>query len=39
VGTVAERRGRAYVIQVAAGKLPRIIIARPEHIQPVEETQ
>ena len=35
VGTVAERRGRAYVIEVAAGKLPRIIIARPEHIQPV----
>ncbi len=39
VGVIAEKRGRAYVIQVAAGKLPRIIIARPEHILPVKETE
>src|SRR5713226_6124595 len=39
VGVIAEKRGRAYVIEVAAGKLPRIIIARPEHIQPVKETE
>ena len=39
VGAIAEKRGRAYVIEVAAGgKQPRQIIARPEHIEPVEET-
>ncbi len=39
VGSIAEKRGRAYVIEVAAGgRLPRQIIARPEHIKPVEET-
>ncbi len=38
VGAIAEKRGRAYVIEVAVGgKLPRQIIARPEHIEPVEE--
>jgi len=40
VGSIAEKRGRAYVIEVAAGgKIPRQIIARPEHIEPVEENQ
>jgi len=39
VGTIAEKRGRAYVIEVAAGKLPRLIIARPEHIHPMKETE
>ena len=34
---IAEKRGRAFVIEVAAGKLPRLIIARPEHIQPMKE--
>jgi large subunit ribosomal protein L21e len=39
VGAIAEKRGRAYVIEVAAGgKEPRHIIARPEHIQLVEQT-
>jgi len=39
VGTIAEKRGRAYVIEVnSGGRLPRQIIARPEHIEPVEET-
>ncbi len=38
VGAVAEKRGRAYVVEVAAGgKYPRLIIARPEHLEPVEE--
>jgi len=38
VGMISEKRGRAYVIQVTAGKVPRLIIARPEHIQPMRET-
>ena len=39
VGVVAEKRGRSYVIHVDIGKTPRIIIARPEHIVPVEASQ
>src|SRR5215470_11660916 len=39
VGAVMEKRGRAYVIEVSSGsKYPRQIIARPEHIELVEET-
>jgi large subunit ribosomal protein L21e len=38
VGMVAEKRGRSYVVEVAGTKTPRIIIARPEHITPVEES-
>jgi len=38
VGMISEKRGRAYVIQVTTGKVPRQIIARPEHIQPMRET-
>jgi len=38
VGLVAEKRGRSYVVEVAGTKTPRIIIARPEHITPVEES-
>lgn len=38
VGSIAEKRGRSYVVEVAAGgKTPRKIIARPEHIEPVEQ--
>src|SRR3989449_4910182 len=36
VGTIAEKRGRSYVVEVAGTKTPRIIIARPEHITSVE---
>lgn len=39
VGIVAEKRGRSYVIEVASGKSPRSIIARPEHIVPVEASK
>ncbi len=39
VGVVAEKRGRSYVIHVDIGKTPRSIIARPEHIEPVEATE
>jgi len=38
VGMISEKRGRAYVIQVTTGKVPRQIIARPEHIQPMRAT-
>lgn len=37
VGVISEKRGRAYVIEVTTGKYPRLIIARPEHIQPAGE--
>jgi large subunit ribosomal protein L21e len=37
VGMISERRGRAYVIEITTGKYPRLIIARPEHIQPVKD--
>jgi large subunit ribosomal protein L21e len=39
VGTVSERRGRAYMVDITAvgGKVLRHIIARPEHIKLVEE--
>jgi len=39
VGIVAEKRGRSYVIAIDTGKVPRSIIARPEHIEPVEASQ
>ena len=38
VGMIAEKRGRAYVVQITTGKVPRLIIARPEHIMPMKET-
>lgn len=38
VGTISEKRGRGYVVQVAGTRTPRLIIARPEHITPVEES-
>lgn len=33
IGTVKERRGRSYVIEVAEGKQTRTVIARPEHVE------
>ncbi|HZY47001.1 MAG TPA: 50S ribosomal protein L21e [Candidatus Bathyarchaeia archaeon] len=36
VGTISEKRGRSYVVEVAGTRTPRLIIARPEHISPVE---
>ena len=37
VGSISEKRGRSYVVQVSVGgKVPRQIIARPEHIEPME---
>src|SRR5438046_10606078 len=32
VGTIAEKRGRAYGIEEASGKFQRLIIARAEHL-------
>ena len=33
VGIVKARRGRSYIIEVAAGNQTRTVIARPEHIE------
>src|SRR2546428_7993645 len=38
VGMLAEKRGRAYVIEVAAGNFPRLIIVRPVEIHQSKET-
>jgi large subunit ribosomal protein L21e len=34
VGTVVEKRGRSYVVNVSQGDAMRQIIARPEHLEP-----
>ncbi len=36
IGTVVERRGRAYVIEVRDGGKIKKVIARPEHIKPIQ---
>lgn len=36
-GEVIEKRGRAYVVKVIEGDKAKSVIARPEHIQPVNE--
>lgn len=33
VGTVVERRGRAYVLEIPQRKTSKLVIARPEHIK------
>jgi large subunit ribosomal protein L21e len=35
VGTVIERRGRSYVVQITDGGKVKKIISRPEHLQKV----
>ena len=35
-GTVIAKRGRAYVIRAHMGGFEKVVIARPEHIQPLE---
>lgn len=35
-GTVVEKRGRAYVVRVHMGGFEKTIIAKPEHIKPIE---
>jgi large subunit ribosomal protein L21e len=34
VGTVVERRGRAYVVSVSQGDAIKEVIVRPEHLEP-----
>ncbi|MGB9675704.1 MAG: 50S ribosomal protein L21e [Candidatus Bathyarchaeales archaeon] len=34
VGTVVEKRGRSYVVNVTQGDTVKEIIARPEHLEP-----
>ncbi len=36
VGTIIEKRGRAYVIEVRDGNKLKKVIARPEHIMPFQ---
>jgi len=36
IGTIAEKRGRAYIVEILMGKEKRNVIARPEHLQPYE---
>ncbi|UCE16129.1 MAG: 50S ribosomal protein L21e [Candidatus Bathyarchaeota archaeon] len=37
IGVVANKRGRAYVVDVTQGKAIKEIIVRPEHIEPHAE--
>ena len=37
VGTVTEKRGRSYVVIVSQGDTMKEIIARPEHLEPIQE--
>src|SRR5207245_11364319 len=32
VGTIAEKRGSSYVVEVTETNTPRMVVARPEHI-------
>ncbi|RLJ09949.1 MAG: 50S ribosomal protein L21e [Candidatus Aenigmatarchaeota archaeon] len=36
IGVIAEKRGRAYVVNVKVGNKIKKIIARPEHLKPVK---
>jgi large subunit ribosomal protein L21e len=36
IGTVVEKRGRSYLVQIKDGKKDKIIIARPEHLKPIK---
>lgn len=35
VGTVLEKRGRAYVVSVKIGNSSKTLISRPEHLRPI----
>lgn len=35
-GTVAEKRGRSYVVSVSQGDAVKVIIVRPEHLEPLK---
>jgi len=39
IGTILERRGRAYVIGVKDGDLLKKILALPDHIKPYKTTE
>jgi large subunit ribosomal protein L21e len=36
-GVITDKRGRAYVIEVTQGDATKEIIARPEHLKPVQK--
>ena len=35
-GTIAGVQGRAYVVSVSDGDMKKTVVARPEHLRPVE---
>ena len=35
-GEIAGTQGRAYVIRVADGNMMKTVVARPEHLRPIE---
>ena len=35
-GTVMERKGRSYIIQVMDGNMQKTVFLRPEHLQPAK---
>ena len=35
-GTIAGSQGRAYVIKVSDGNMMKTVVARPEHLRPIE---
>ena len=37
VGTVEERRGRAYVVRIVEGGKTRELMIRPEHLTPLQK--
>jgi len=36
IGTITEKRGRAYIVEILTGNQKRNVIARPEHLQSYE---
>ena len=36
IGTIAEKRGRAYIVEILMGNEKRNVVARPEHLQTYE---
>ncbi|HJM13432.1 MAG TPA: 50S ribosomal protein L21e [Candidatus Thalassarchaeaceae archaeon] len=35
-GVISGTQGRAYVIRVSDGNMPKTVVARPEHLRPIE---
>jgi large subunit ribosomal protein L21e len=35
-GVISGTQGRAYIIRVSDGNMPKTVVARPEHLRPIE---